>query len=137
MSDDGYDGFEDAGYNEEPPEDFIDDYEAAVEDQDPGAMNEAAAGMEGANAAVSGVVEGNDTNAAAGGVKAPVAQFREKKVPNDQRSTTPFMTKYERARVLGTRALQIRCVPLLYHRAPFFRSSFAVYYSCLLTAFKV
>jgi len=24
--------------------------------------------------------------------------------------TTPYMTKYERARVLGTRALQIRCV---------------------------
>ena len=35
-------------------------------------------------------------------------QVREKKVPNDQRATTPYMTKYERARVLGTRALQIR-----------------------------
>lgn len=31
-------------------------------------------------------------------------------VPKDQRSTTPYMTKYERARILGTRALQIRCV---------------------------
>ncbi|XP_041379142.1 DNA-directed RNA polymerases I, II, and III subunit RPABC2-like [Gigantopelta aegis] len=29
-------------------------------------------------------------------------------VPPDQRTTTPYMTKYERARVLGTRALQIR-----------------------------
>jgi DNA-directed RNA polymerase I, II, and III subunit RPABC2 len=37
-------------------------------------------------------------------------QSREKKVPNDQRTTTPYLTKYERARVLGTRALQIRCV---------------------------
>ncbi|KAL7425211.1 subunit common to RNA polymerases I, II, and III [Cryptotrichosporon argae] len=27
--------------------------------------------------------------------------------PNEQRVTTPYMTKYERARVLGTRALQI------------------------------
>jgi DNA-directed RNA polymerase I, II, and III subunit RPABC2 len=27
--------------------------------------------------------------------------------PNDVRITTPYMTKYERARVLGTRALQI------------------------------
>jgi DNA-directed RNA polymerase I, II, and III subunit RPABC2 len=35
-------------------------------------------------------------------------QQREKKVENDKRTTTPYMTKYERARVLGTRALQIR-----------------------------
>ncbi|CAG5110658.1 Oidioi.mRNA.OKI2018_I69.chr2.g5038.t1.cds [Oikopleura dioica] len=28
-------------------------------------------------------------------------------VPRDERITTPFMTKYERARILGTRALQI------------------------------
>ncbi|KAK4336861.1 hypothetical protein RND71_044017 [Anisodus tanguticus] len=28
-------------------------------------------------------------------------------VPADKRITTPYMTKYERARVLGTRALQI------------------------------
>lgn len=28
-------------------------------------------------------------------------------VPKADRTTTPFMTKYERARVLGTRALQI------------------------------
>ena len=30
--------------------------------------------------------------------------------PNKVRITTPYLTKYERARVLGTRALQIRCV---------------------------
>ena len=36
--------------------------------------------------------------------------IKEKKIPKDERSTTPYMTKYERARVLGTRALQIRCV---------------------------
>ncbi|KII69937.1 DNA-directed RNA polymerases I, II, and III subunit RPABC2 [Thelohanellus kitauei] len=28
-------------------------------------------------------------------------------VPPSQRTTTPYMTKYERARILGTRALQI------------------------------
>ncbi|KAF8470171.1 RNA polymerase, subunit omega/K/RPB6 [Kalaharituber pfeilii] len=28
-------------------------------------------------------------------------------VPKDKRTTTPYMTKYERARLLGTRALQI------------------------------
>lgn len=32
------------------------------------------------------------------------------KLPNTVRITTPYLTKYERARVLGTRALQIRCV---------------------------
>jgi hypothetical protein len=32
------------------------------------------------------------------------------KQPNKIRITTPYMTKYEKARVLGTRALQIRYV---------------------------
>lgn len=32
---------------------------------------------------------------------------RELAIPKDQRLTTPYMTKYERARILGTRALQI------------------------------
>jgi hypothetical protein len=36
--------------------------------------------------------------------------MKDKKIPNDKRITTPFMTKYERARILGTRALQIRWV---------------------------
>lgn len=35
-------------------------------------------------------------------------------VSGSQRQTTPFMTKYERARVLGTRALQIAmCAPVM------------------------
>ena len=29
-------------------------------------------------------------------------------IPAEERTTTPYMTKYERARILGTRALQIR-----------------------------
>ena len=48
-----------------------------------------------------------DPNAGASKGKVMLQQ-REKKVPNDKRTTTPYMTKYERARVLGTRALQIR-----------------------------
>ena len=39
-----------------------------------------------------------------------VVGLREKRIDDDKRSTTPYMTKYERARVLGTRALQIRYV---------------------------
>lgn len=41
------------------------------------------------------------------GQKKPTSE-NDKKIPDDKRSTTPYMTKYERARVLGTRALQIR-----------------------------
>ena len=40
--------------------------------------------------------------------KGTAAGLKEKRVPDHERSTTPYMTKYERARVLGTRALQIR-----------------------------
>jgi DNA-directed RNA polymerase I, II, and III subunit RPABC2 len=32
---------------------------------------------------------------------------------NTERMTTPYMTKYERARILGTRALQIRSVSFI------------------------
>lgn len=39
-----------------------------------------------------------------------VKGVKDKKISNENRSTTPYMTKYERARVLGTRALQIRYV---------------------------
>ncbi|SCU83660.1 LADA_0C12772g1_1 [Lachancea dasiensis] len=33
--------------------------------------------------------------------------LKEKAIPKSERTTTPYMTKYERARILGTRALQI------------------------------
>ncbi|EME89437.1 uncharacterized protein MYCFIDRAFT_27771, partial [Pseudocercospora fijiensis CIRAD86] len=36
-----------------------------------------------------------------------VKGVKSKKIANEKRTTTPYMTKYERARVLGTRALQI------------------------------
>lgn len=38
---------------------------------------------------------------------ARVKTAKELAIPREQRTTTPYMTKYERARVLGTRALQI------------------------------
>lgn len=59
------------------------------------------------------IVESGDPGAAAAAKssqKNTVAALKSKKVPNDQRTTTPYMTKYEKARILGTRALQIRCV---------------------------
>lgn len=48
-----------------------------------------------------------DAAAAASAGKSTKESNKDKKIPNDQRTTTPFMTKYERARILGTRALQI------------------------------
>lgn len=57
------------------------------------------------------IVTSGDPNA--GYIGKIVEQTREKKVPNEKRATTPYMTKYERARVLGTRALQIRFVGLV------------------------
>lgn len=39
-----------------------------------------------------------------------VKGVKSKKIASSERTTTPYMTKYERARVLGTRALQIRWV---------------------------
>ncbi|CAI7633681.1 unnamed protein product [Penicillium pancosmium] len=57
-------------------------------------------GINGENVIVSG-----DPNSGYSGKV--MEQTREMKIPNDQRTTTPYLTKYERARVLGTRALQI------------------------------
>ncbi|KAF7879525.1 hypothetical protein EAF04_000720 [Stromatinia cepivora] len=52
-----------------------------------------------------GVVTSGDVHAA-NRAKSNIAP-KDKKIPKEQRTTTPYMTKYERARILGTRALQI------------------------------
>lgn len=41
---------------------------------------------------------------------APQTGLSGERQPNKVRVTTPYLTKYERARILGTRALQIRYV---------------------------
>lgn len=58
---------------------------------------------------VDNIVVSGDPSAAANGTKGGDKSIKDKKIPDDQRTTTPYMTKYERARILGTRALQIRC----------------------------
>jgi DNA-directed RNA polymerase I, II, and III subunit RPABC2 len=97
---DGYEPEEPALDEEEPPEPDAEDPDhaeyGAGEDED-GANIVPIGGPD----ATQGASQGNT-----GGAKKS-AVLREKKVPDDQRSTTPYMTKYERARVLGTRALQI------------------------------
>lgn len=54
------------------------------------------------------IIISGDPSAAANQTKATTKSIKDKKIPNEERTTTPYMTKYERARVLGTRALQIR-----------------------------
>ncbi|KAL6870050.1 subunit common to RNA polymerases I, II, and III [Amphichorda felina] len=53
------------------------------------------------------VVISGDPSAAANALKGADKSTKDKKIPENERSTTPYMTKYERARILGTRALQI------------------------------
>ncbi|KAI5924894.1 RNA polymerase Rpb6 [Camillea tinctor] len=55
------------------------------------------------------VVISGDPSAAAnrGGKTANDKSHKDKKIPPEERSTTKYMTKYEKARILGTRALQI------------------------------
>ncbi|BCR84300.1 DNA-directed RNA polymerase core subunit RPO26 [Aspergillus chevalieri] len=106
MSDYGGD-HEEETYDYEPaeevddlePEDFVNPED--MEGQEEGEGYESyAPNVNGDQVVVSG-----DPNAGYSGKV--MEQAREKKVPNEQRATTPYMTKYERARVLGTRALQI------------------------------
>lgn len=53
------------------------------------------------------IVASGDAAAAQAGTTAAKKE-ESKQIPKDKRTTSPYMTKYERARVLGTRATQIR-----------------------------
>ncbi|KAI4158902.1 MAG: hypothetical protein L6R39_000461 [Caloplaca ligustica] len=109
--DDGGDDYE--AY--EPEEPHFDDDDAPFDGtggdpDDPENPNYRSAAVNGGDPdkGPNGIVEvGQDASAARGGQKAAAAGLKEKKIPKEERSTTPYMTKYERARVLGTRALQI------------------------------
>jgi hypothetical protein len=46
------------------------------------------------------------------GTRQDLGVVDQQRQPNKERITTPYLTKYERARILGTRALQIRYVVL-------------------------
>jgi len=60
---------------------------------------------------VNGVKSQGHQIIASGDLKAATSES--KAIPPNQRSTTPYMTKYEKARILGTRALQIRYIVIL------------------------
>ncbi|KAK5037448.1 subunit common to RNA polymerases I, II, and III [Exophiala sideris] len=99
-------GGDEGGYgNDEPDDTFYEPEEQVEEEYAPdGGIDEAA--IEARAAAEEGeertVVSGDPMQA-----QKPSSDA-DKKIPQDKRTTTPYMTKYERARVLGTRALQIR-----------------------------
>src|SRR5690554_3881706 len=57
------------------------------------------------------VVVSGDPSAAALQAKAGAKALKDRKIASEDRTTTPYMTKYEKARILGTRALQIRYGP--------------------------
>lgn len=61
-------------------------------------------------AGANGAENGQDAPNGEGAQEPAAAAPRDERQPNKVRVTTPYLTKYERARVLGTRALQIRCV---------------------------
>ncbi|KAI5369997.1 Putative RNA polymerase, subunit omega/Rpo6/RPB6, DNA-directed RNA polymerase, 14-18kDa subunit [Septoria linicola] len=107
----GDDDMRDLGDNEDfeanliEEEDFAEGYENGDMDMDPdnAAQNEGALNStDYQDANQSNIV----TSGEQGGLNA-VKAVKSKKIATEKRTTTPYMTKYERARVLGTRALQI------------------------------
>ncbi|KAJ7897077.1 subunit common to RNA polymerase I [Mycena olivaceomarginata] len=108
MSDDGFGGggddFDYDGPSFGGDETFDDNYDllaTELQDQENPDGEGAAAGEEGAQ--VNGdMPHGDDPPEAAAG-----SGLAGERQPNKVRVTTPYLTKYERARILGTRALQI------------------------------
>ncbi|KAH9858048.1 RNA polymerase Rpb6 [Lenzites betulinus] len=113
MSDDGYGGggggddydYDNAGTRSAPLQD--EGYDLLATELPDGETNgeaEQPNGFAGAN----GVENGQEApNGDAAPQDASAAGLRGERQPNKVRVTTPYLTKYERARVLGTRALQI------------------------------
>ncbi|CAG8605088.1 620_t:CDS:2 [Paraglomus brasilianum] len=100
---DDYDGQEDTFENDYTMDDYHGD-----EDEDDIDLNQQDYDAEGpGDAAVAGTADGNIVvlpNGVDGGVQMDVEDGIGKA---KEKVTTPYMTKYERARILGTRALQI------------------------------
>lgn len=92
-----------SSHSEEP---YYDDDDPQEEYYSPEPQEEAEPGANGAaDEDADNIVPSGDPAAAA---KDNLRSHKDKKIPTDQRTTTPYMTKYEKARILGTRALQIR-----------------------------
>ncbi|MCJ1336230.1 DNA-directed RNA polymerases I II and III subunit RPABC2 [Bachmanniomyces sp. S44760] len=118
MSDNGYDDDDGAGGGEEEydPEQGQFDSDEPADPVDPDHPDNVDAGTppptfddpdaKNGDGDIVAIGDPSQTEAAAK-KKNAVVGLKEKKIPTEKRNTTPYMTKYERARVLGTRALQI------------------------------
>ncbi|KAK6007004.1 hypothetical protein QM012_006012 [Aureobasidium pullulans] len=106
MSDYGDDGAGDFGAGEEYDANMLEeDYEEVEDLVDDN--NDPAGGTEDPENNANIVTSGDPNAVARANANLGVKGLKEKRIDNDKRTTTPYMTKYERARVLGTRALQI------------------------------
>lgn len=97
--DDGGAGVDEAMYEEDEMNEY---YEPEVQNGDDEVNQNGENGDDQDNVVLSG-----DPSAVANAVKNGEKSVKDKKIPEAERNTTPYMTKYERARILGTRALQI------------------------------
>ncbi|KAI5238410.1 hypothetical protein AUEXF2481DRAFT_39465 [Aureobasidium subglaciale EXF-2481] len=105
MSDYGDDGGGDFGAGEEYDANMLEeDYEEVEDLVD---NNDQPGGTEDPENTANIVTSGDPNAVARANANLGVKGLKEKRIDNDKRTTTPYMTKYERARVLGTRALQI------------------------------
>jgi DNA-directed RNA polymerase I, II, and III subunit RPABC2 len=96
----GYDGGEDNYYEDPEPEEYDPEAEP-LQTEDTEVRND-----DEGNIVASGDLQAAAASTGGKGKKEP----KIKKIPDNERKTTPYMTKYEKARILGTRALQIRFV---------------------------
>ncbi|KAF2087646.1 RNA polymerase Rpb6 [Saccharata proteae CBS 121410] len=94
-------------YGQDQGDEYLDEEDFGVDDASEGEgaapLNEEAQGQD-------NIVHSGDQAAAAAAQRKTVntvEEVKSKQVAPEDRTTTPYMTKYERARVLGTRALQI------------------------------
>lgn len=81
-----------------------DDYD---DQQNDGDINNQMGGASGSGTQQGGGQGGQSASGPGGGQLAGKQPEKDRAIPKDQRTTTPYLTKYERARLLGTRALQI------------------------------
>jgi len=118
MSDDGYNGGGGDDYDYDAPgfhEDAFDESYDLLANEPPdgeapsGETGEegAAIGEDGAQADGMNGIDHDQEMANGEEVAAVGAGLAGERQPNKERVTTPYLTKYERARILGTRALQI------------------------------